>query len=68
MKHKVKVKVPVEKNGLFGKRTIMKERMIEVDEQTYRKLRKEQKERLYSIDEKINVPPCFSSRCMVSLS
>ena len=68
MKHKVKVKVPVEKNRFFGKRTIMEERIIEVDGQTYRKLRKEQKERLYSIDEKINVPSCFSSRCMVSLS
>ena len=51
MKHKVKVKVPVEKNGLFGKRTIMEERMIEVDDKTYRKLKKEQRDRPYSIDE-----------------
>ena len=51
MKHKVKVKVLVEKNGLFGKRTIMEERMIEVDDKTYRKLRTDQRNRPYSIDE-----------------
>ena len=51
MKHKVKVKVPVEKNGLLGKRTIMEERMIKVDDKTYRKLKKEQRDRPYSIDE-----------------
>ncbi len=51
MKHKVKVKVPVEKKGLFGKRTIMEERIIEVDEKTYRKLKKMQQNRSYSINE-----------------
>ena len=51
MKHKVRVKVPVEKKGLFGKRTIMEERMIEVDDKTYRKLRTDQRNRPYSIDE-----------------
>ena len=51
MKHKVKVKVPVEKKGLFGKRTIIEERIIEVDDKTYRKLKKEHRDRPYSIDE-----------------
>ena len=51
MKHKVKVKVPVEKKDLFGKRTIIEERIIEVDDKTYRKLKKEQRDRPYSIDE-----------------
>lgn len=51
MKHKVKVKVPVEKKGLWGKRTIMEERIIEVDDKTYRKLMKEQRNRSYSMEE-----------------
>lgn len=51
MKYKVKVKVPVEKKGLFGKQTIMEERIIEIDDETYRKLMKEQRNRSYSMEE-----------------
>lgn len=52
MKHKIKVNVPVEKRGLFGiKKTVIESRIIEVDDKTYRKLKKEQKKRPYSIEE-----------------
>ena len=52
MKHKVKVKVPVEKRGLFGiKKTVMETRTIEVDGKTYKKMKKEWENRPYSIKE-----------------
>lgn len=52
MKHKVKVKVPTEKHGLFGiKETVMETRTIEVDDKTYRKMLREQKNQPYSIEE-----------------
>lgn len=52
MKHKIKVNVPVEKRGLFGiKKIVIELRIIEVDDRTYRKLKKEQKSRPYSIEE-----------------
>lgn len=52
MKHKVKVKVPVEKRGLFGiKKTVMETRTIEVDGKTYKKMKKEWENRPYSIEE-----------------
>ena len=52
MKHKIKVNVPVEKRGLFGiKETVIESRIIEVDDKTYRKLKKEQKKRPFSIEE-----------------
>ena len=52
MKHRVKVKVPVEKRELFGvKRTVMEARPIEVDGKTYKKMQKEWNIRPYSIEE-----------------
>ncbi len=52
MKHKVKVKVPVEKRGLFGaKKTVMETRVIEVDDATYKKMQKNMKNRPYSTEE-----------------
>lgn len=52
MKHKIKVMVPVKKRGLFGmKKTVMEPRVIEVDDKTYRELKKMQKPQSYSIDE-----------------
>ena len=52
MKHKVKVKVPVEKRGLFGtKKTVMETRVIEVDDATYKKMQMNKKNRPYSIEE-----------------
>ncbi len=52
MKHKVKVQVLVEKRGLLGfKKTVMETRTIEVDNKTYKKLKKEQKNRPYTVEE-----------------
>ena len=52
MKHKVKVQVPVEKRGLFGfKKTVMETRIIEVDDKTYKKMKKEARNRPYSVEE-----------------
>jgi hypothetical protein len=52
MQHKVKLKVPTEKRGLFGiKKTVMETRTIEVDDKTYRKMLREQKNQPYSIEE-----------------
>ena len=52
MKHKVKIKVPVEKKGFLGfKKTVMETRTIEVDGKTYKKMQNERKNRPYSIEE-----------------
>ena len=52
MKHKVKVQVPIEKRGLLGiKKTVMETRTIEVDVKTYKKMKKERENRLYSVEE-----------------
>lgn len=52
MKHKIKVKVPVEKRSFLGiKKTVMEKRTIEVDGKTYKKLKKEWEKRPYSIEE-----------------
>jgi hypothetical protein len=51
MKHKVKVQVPVEKRGLFRKKTVMETRTIEVDSKTYKKMKQDAKNRPYSIEE-----------------
>ena len=52
MKHKVKVRVPVEKRGLFGsKKNVYEVRIIEVDDKTYRDMQKQKKNRPFSIEE-----------------
>ena len=52
MKHRIKVQVETEKRGLFGaKRKVMETRTVEVDGNTYRKLKQEQRSRPYSIEE-----------------
>ena len=52
MKHKVKIQVPVEKRGLFGiRKTVLETRIIEVDGETYQEMKKEWKNRPYSIEE-----------------
>lgn len=38
MNHKVKVTIETEKQGLFGKKKVLEERWIEVDEKTYQKM------------------------------
>ena len=51
MKHKIKVKVPIEKKGLFGAKTFLETRVIEVDDKTFREMKKKQKNRPFSIEE-----------------
>ena len=52
MKHKVKIQVPVEKRGLLGiRKTVLETRIIEVDGETYKEMKKEWKNRPYSIEE-----------------
>lgn len=51
MKHKIKVKVPIEKKGLFGAKTILETRVIEVDDKTFREMKKKGRNRPYSIGE-----------------
>lgn len=61
MKHKVKVKVPVEKRGLFGiKKTVMETHTIDVDGKTYKKMKKEWENRPYSIEEMMFYDDLFS--------
>ena len=51
MKHKVRALVQVEKYGLFGKRRVLEERTVMVDGATYRKMKKAQRDRPFSIGE-----------------
>ena len=52
MKHKVKVKVPVDKRGFLGiKKAVMETCIIEVDGKTYKKMKKDCEKRPYSIEE-----------------
>ena len=37
MKHKIVVRVPVEKRGLFGKKTVYETKTVLADEKTYRR-------------------------------
>lgn len=53
MKHKVKVWAETEKQGLFGKKKVLEERIIEVDEATYRKMKRESRNRPFSLEEMI---------------
>jgi hypothetical protein len=46
MKHRVRVQVPVEKRGIFGRRkTVYEERTIVVDGRTYRRIQRVQKDK-----------------------
>ncbi len=46
MQHKVKVRVPVVKRGLFGrKKVVYQERTVVVDGRSYRRMQKEQQNR-----------------------
>lgn len=53
MKRRIMVKVEVEKQGLFGKKKVLEDRIIEVDEATYRKMKRQQKNRPFSLGEMI---------------
>ncbi len=51
MKHKVRALVQVEKYGLFGKTKVFEERNITVDGKTYRKMKRAQRDRPFSVGE-----------------
>ena len=51
MKHKVKMMVETEKQGLLGKKKVLQERTVEVDSKTYQKMQKEMKHRSLSFEE-----------------
>ena len=52
MKHNVTIQVPVEKRGLWGKKIIvLEERTMVVDGKTYRRMKKEERNRPYSVEE-----------------
>ena len=52
MKHKVKIRVPVEKRGLFGARkTVYEMRVIEVDDKTYKEMQRKKKAQPFSVEE-----------------
>ncbi len=53
MNHKVRALVQVEKYGLFGKTKVFEERNITVDGKTYRKMKKAERDRPFSIGEMI---------------
>ena len=51
MNHKVKMLVPIEKRTLFGKKTVMQEKTVMVDEKTFRKIKKAERDKPFSIEE-----------------
>jgi len=54
MKHKVKVITETKKRGLLGiPRTVREEKVITVDEKTFRRMKKEQKNQPYTIEEMV---------------
>ena len=53
MKHRVKALVETEKRGLFGKKKVYVEKTVTVDGKTYRKMKREERNRPLSVDEMI---------------
>lgn len=51
MRHKIKALVPVEKRTLFGTKTVYKEKTVEVDGATYKKLKRAERDREFGIGE-----------------
>lgn len=52
MRHKVKVKMPVKKRGFLRiKKTVMETHTVEVDDKTYKKLKRDHKSQPYTIEE-----------------
>ena len=45
MKHRVKVDVVTERRGLFGKRPVVEHKTVTVDGRTYRKMKREERDR-----------------------
>lgn len=51
MKHTVKLPVATERKTLFGKKTVVEMRKVEVDGATYRKIKQAEKNGPFSLDE-----------------
>lgn len=51
MKHTVKIPVATERKTLFGKKTVVEMRKVEVDGKTYRKIKHAEKNRPFSLEE-----------------
>lgn len=52
IRHKVKVKMPVKRRGFLGiKKTVMETHTVEVDDKTYKKLKRDHKNQPYTIEE-----------------
>ncbi|MBQ6342567.1 MAG: hypothetical protein IJI41_05545 [Anaerolineaceae bacterium] len=51
MKHKVKIIIEKEKRCLFGKKKVREEKIIEVDDKTYKELQNKKNNHQYTIEE-----------------
>ncbi|WP_164131320.1 hypothetical protein [Sharpea azabuensis] len=52
IRHKVKVRMPVKRRGFLGiKKTVMETHTVEVDDKTYKKLKRDHKNQPYTIEE-----------------
>ncbi len=51
MKHKVTMLVETEKRGLFGKKKVLEKRVVQVDGKTYRRMKREEKRKPYTIQQ-----------------
>ncbi len=50
MKHKVRVQIETEKKGIFGTRKVKELKTIEVDDKTWRKMKKEKQDAFWKGD------------------
>ncbi len=52
IRHEVKVRMPVKRRGFLGiKKTVMETHTVEVDDKTYKKLKRDHKNQPYTIEE-----------------
>lgn len=51
MKHKVKIPVETQKKGLFGPKTKREIKTVKVDGKTYRKMKKQMRNKSFSLGE-----------------
>ncbi len=53
MKHKVKMLVETQKKGLLGRKTVREYKTVKVDGKTYRQMKKQMRNKPFSLDEMI---------------
>lgn len=53
MKHKVKMLVETQKKGLLGRKTVCEYKTVKVDGKTYRQMKKQMRNKPFSLDEMI---------------